>query len=86
MTKQGFKQVMLSIDTYGKLKNESNKQGISIGKFIERIFERVNLPTLNPTVVGSNPSQPANIYSTERENISSSKLSIYVVRPHLVVR
>ena len=60
MTKAGYKQIMVSIDTYEKIKMESSKQGISIGMLIYGLLDCPAEPSaLNPTAVGSNPSQPA---------------------------
>ncbi len=55
MTKAGFKQVMLSIDTYNKIKLLAKQQKTSIN----RVISNRKFDALNPTVVGSNPPQPA---------------------------
>ena len=38
MTKEGFKQILVGIDTWGMLKKQSIKQKISINKVIQGLF------------------------------------------------
>jgi len=48
MTKLGFKQVMLGIDTYGLLRKQALKQKISINQLIRGMFEGVSPSVANP--------------------------------------
>jgi hypothetical protein len=48
MTKLGFKQVMLGIDTYGLLRKQALKQKISINQLIRGMFEGGTPSVANP--------------------------------------
>ncbi len=59
MTKEGYKQIFVSIDTYNLLKSKPSEQQISRLMLIFYALRQAERRTLNPTAVGSNPSQPA---------------------------
>ena len=58
MTKEGYKQIFVSIDTYNLLKSKPSEQQISRLMLIFDALRQAERRTLNPTAVGSNPSQP----------------------------
>ncbi len=59
MTKSGFKQVMLGIDTYGLLKKQAIRQKISINQLVcgllEGIFPSIANPVFRKELGGSSP-------------------------------
>ncbi len=56
MTYPGYKQILVSIDTYKKLKKISKKENKSMNRVLKGLID-----PLNPTAVGSNPSQPVTV-------------------------
>ncbi|VVB92309.1 Uncharacterised protein [uncultured archaeon] len=48
MTKEGYKQILVSIDTYNLLKAKVKEQKTSINKLIFNAFRQAERRTLNP--------------------------------------
>ena len=63
MTKTGFKSVTIPDYLYCIIINEAKNQQTSISKYLDGVLKGSYPLTLNPTAVGSNPSQPASDFS-----------------------
>jgi hypothetical protein len=68
MTKTGFKSVTIPDSLYWVLSTTAKINKISISKVIEQGIIGVKPLSLNPTAVGSNPSQPACVFNFNKAN------------------